>query len=57
LMRDPVRAAEMGRRGRARAMAEFSLNTEAERIVAFYRQVRDAASQGNLEASRSGTPR
>ena len=57
LMRDPARAAEMGRRGRARAMAEFSLNTEAERIVAVYRQVRDAASQGNLEASRSGTPR
>jgi mannosyltransferase len=36
LMRDPARAAEMGRRARARALAEFSLETEAERIVALY---------------------
>jgi mannosyltransferase len=41
LMADPARAAEMGRRARARAVSEFSLDTEAERIVALYR---DAAA-------------
>lgn len=36
LMRDPARAAEMGRRGRERAVAEFSIAAEAERILAVY---------------------
>ena len=45
LMRDPARAAEMGRRARARAMAEFSLDTEAERIVALY--AGEAARRGS----------
>jgi hypothetical protein len=31
----------MGRRARARAMAEFSLDTEADRIVALYRRIRE----------------
>jgi mannosyltransferase len=39
LMRDPARAAQMGRKGRERA-AEFSIAAEAEKIAAFYRQVR-----------------
>jgi mannosyltransferase len=43
LMRDPARAADMGRRGRARAIAEFSLDTEAERIVAVCRRVAEVA--------------
>jgi mannosyltransferase len=38
LLRDPHRAAEMGRRARARAIAEFSIDAEAARIVAVYRQ-------------------
>jgi mannosyltransferase len=36
LMRDPARAAEMGRRARERAVAEFSIAAEAERILAVY---------------------
>jgi mannosyltransferase len=39
LMRDPERAAEMGRRARARAVAEFGNDAEVERIVAVYRTV------------------
>ncbi|MDQ2954146.1 MAG: glycosyltransferase family 4 protein [Pseudomonadota bacterium] len=39
LMRDPQRAAEMGRKGRERAAAQFSIDTEAEKIAAFYRRV------------------
>jgi mannosyltransferase len=39
LMHDPDRAAEMGQRARARAVAAFSLQTEAERIVDVYRQM------------------
>jgi mannosyltransferase len=50
LMRDPVRAAEMGRRGRARAIAEFSLDTEAARILVVYRQVTEAAIRRSARA-------
>jgi len=39
LMRDPERAGEMGRKARARVMAEFSIDVEAERIAAVYRSV------------------
>lgn len=39
LMRDPERAADMGRRARARAIAEFSIDVEAEKIAAVYREV------------------
>ena len=39
LMRNPARAAEMGRNGRKRAAAQFSIDAEAEKIAAFYRQV------------------
>src|ERR1700736_4570510 len=37
LMREPASAAEMGRRGRARVLEEFSLNAEASRIADVYR--------------------
>ena len=43
LMRDPARAAEMGRKGRARAAAQFGIDAEAEKIAAFYRQVRQVS--------------
>lgn len=39
LMRDPERAAEMGRKARARAVADFSIDAEAASIVAVYRDV------------------
>ena len=39
LMRDPARAAEMGRKGRERAASEFAIDAEAEKIAAFYRHV------------------
>jgi mannosyltransferase len=39
LMREPQRAADMGRRARDRAVAQFSLAGEAERIAAVYRQI------------------
>ncbi len=39
LMRAPERAREMGRKARARAIAEFSIDAEVERIAAVYRQV------------------
>lgn len=39
LMRDPARAAEMGRRARERAVAAFSVAAEAERILAVYGEV------------------
>lgn len=42
LMRDPQRAAEMGRKARAQVVQEFSSEGEAERIVAFYRTVAPA---------------
>jgi mannosyltransferase len=37
LMRDPATAAAMGARGRARVLAKFSLDAEANRIAAVYR--------------------
>ena len=37
LMRDPHAAAAMGARGRARVVEQFSLDAEADRIVAVYR--------------------
>jgi mannosyltransferase len=39
LMREPERAADMGLRARDRAVAQFSLANEAERIAAVYRQI------------------
>jgi mannosyltransferase len=39
LLREPAKAAEMGARARAGVVAEFSVDAEAERIVAVYRQV------------------
>ena len=45
LMRDPQRAAEMGRRGRERAAAEFSIDAEAEKIAAFYRRLCSVAKR------------
>jgi len=39
LMRDPERVAEMGRRARAHVIANFSSESEADRIIAVYRQV------------------
>jgi mannosyltransferase len=54
LMQDPARAAEMGRRGRARALAEFSLDAEAERIVAFYRDTLQARGAEPAKAARRG---
>jgi mannosyltransferase len=39
LMREPQRATDMGRRARERAVAQFSLAREAERIAAVYRQI------------------
>jgi mannosyltransferase len=37
LMRDPASAAEMGERGRARVLAKFSLDAEANKIAEVYR--------------------
>src|SRR5262245_56989988 len=42
LMRDPERAREMGRKGRARVLAQFSIDTEVEQIAAVYRGVLEA---------------
>jgi mannosyltransferase len=39
LMREPARAQEMGRKARARAVAELSVDAEVERIAAVYRKV------------------
>jgi mannosyltransferase len=39
LMREPQRAAEMGKRARQRIVAEFSVDVEARRIADFYREV------------------
>jgi mannosyltransferase len=38
-MRDPERARAMGEKARGRALAEFSIEVEAERIAAVYRNV------------------
>ena len=43
LMRDPERARQMGEKARARALAEFSIEAEAERIAAVYRSVQGAS--------------
>jgi mannosyltransferase len=45
LMRDPGRAADMGRKARARVMAEFSIAGEVARIVAVYREVLGRGAQ------------
>jgi mannosyltransferase len=47
LMRDPERIAEMGCRARAHVVANFSSESEADRIISLYRQVWQA-----LEGSR-----
>jgi mannosyltransferase len=47
LMRDPERAAEMGRRARARVTAEFSIDAEVARIAAVYRRVLGIDAAGN----------
>jgi mannosyltransferase len=39
LMRDPERARQMGQKARARVVAEFGVEAEAERIAAVYRSV------------------
>jgi mannosyltransferase len=39
LMREPERAQEMGRRARARVLAEFSIDAEVERIATVYHSV------------------
>ena len=39
LMRDPDRAAVMGRKARARAIAEFGIDAEVARIAAIYRKL------------------
>jgi mannosyltransferase len=39
LLRDPAQATAMGARARARVLAEFSVDAEAERIVEVYRRV------------------
>lgn len=39
LMRDPDRAEDMGRKARARVIAEFSIDAEVGRIAAVYRKV------------------
>ena len=39
LMREPARAQEMGRKARARVLAEFSVDAEVERIAAVYQSV------------------
>jgi mannosyltransferase len=39
LMRDPARAAEMGRKARARVEAEFSIDAEVARIAEVYRNL------------------
>jgi mannosyltransferase len=41
LLRDPARAAAMGAKARARALADFSVDAEAERIAAVYRRLLD----------------
>src|SRR5580704_10482081 len=39
LMREPASAADMGERGRARVLAKFSLDAEANRIAEIYRRL------------------
>jgi len=39
LMREPGRADEMGRKARARVIAEFGIDAEVARIAAVYREV------------------
>jgi mannosyltransferase len=48
LMRDPQRAAEMGRRARTRVTAEFSIDAEVARIAAVYRRVLEINEAVNL---------
>ena len=43
LMRDPARAADMGRKARERVLAQFSVEAEAAKIAAVYRDVLNAA--------------
>jgi mannosyltransferase len=45
LLRDPVRAATMGERARARTLAVFSVDVEAKRIAEVYDQVWMAATR------------
>jgi mannosyltransferase len=46
LMRDPAAAADMGERGRARVLAKFSLDAEANKIAEVYRSLMPATSEG-----------
>ena len=43
LMRDPARAIEMGRKARERVLSQFSVEAEADKIAAVYRNVLKAA--------------
>jgi mannosyltransferase len=52
LMRNPQRAAEMGRRARERAMARFSIDGEVQKIVDVYRQVWANSSSFRPSAQR-----
>ena len=45
LMRDPALAVRMGHRARARVLADFSIDAEAARIAALYRQLRSVGAQ------------
>jgi glycosyltransferase involved in cell wall biosynthesis len=45
--RDREGAAEMGRQAREKALAEFSLDVQAERVEELYRTVAGARSQGD----------
>ena len=42
-MRDPARAIEMGRKARERVLSQFSVEAEADKIAAVYRDVLKAA--------------
>lgn len=44
LMRNPARAVEMGWKGRERVLSQFSIDAEADKIAAVYRDVLKAAS-------------
>jgi glycosyltransferase involved in cell wall biosynthesis len=46
LLRDPDRAAEMGRRGRERRRAEFDLDVTARRVGELYEQLYEASRRG-----------
>ena len=50
VLRDPERAAEMGRRGRERQRAEFDLDVMVERIGRLYEELFERSRRGRQEA-------